>query len=434
MNSGPGKIVRGQLMMRPQWIKVIIALVSVSFTLPAFATTGLDSLIIIYWLLFLVLTPIPLVLIIASFVMRARKPDVWHWILPGISVVTTAGFVIWGGSLINRPILEALNPWWSNDSAILTFVCLTLIVGNALYFAGSFGRGILVVAVVIVFLFVQRLGTAGKSFYYQHNPLIGKTYKIELLDNHNIQWEDKILSFDKVLLQQWCCTATLGAEVRPNSDGTYTVVVATINRDPRLPAMGDYRPKSKWEYRDFFQPSYVAKVLVKNAVLLDKGKVPDNMIFEAVQYGIVTRSRSQVKLWGWVAELAKLGADPDYIDEKSGDSPLSSVLKRADLALVRVLIQDAGADPNLILPDGNTALHRVVRRISPYTFMLTKSLLEYGADPSIRNAHGDTPLDIIEDYIVHAGLDPKKSNGVKAAGLLQEAMNGSQENGTKGSE
>lgn len=112
---------------------------------------------------------------------------------------------------------------------------------------------------------------------------------------------------------------------------------------------------------------------------------------------------AQVESVKWL--LAK-GADPKQISGKTGESALHSVIsKRGDTRrteIVRLLVK-AGADVNLkTLPGketaafmrdaflkGETPLHRAAAYGDKE---MVQILLDAGADPSIKDANGDTPI------------------------------------------
>ena len=103
--------------------------------------------------------------------------------------------------------------------------------------------------------------------------------------------------------------------------------------------------------------------------------------------------------------LLEAGVDPNAGDSRTGETPLHATMTKAheDRSEAVRLLLDAGADPNRAtipgLPThgfwrdvrtrGETPLHRAAAFGSPETIEL---LLAAGADKSLRDANGDSPL------------------------------------------
>lgn len=99
------------------------------------------------------------------------------------------------------------------------------------------------------------------------------------------------------------------------------------------------------------------------------------------------------------------GADPNGVHQQTGETPLHAALTKAheDRSEIVQLLLDAGADPNRATIPGNptqafwrdvrtrgeTPLHRAAAFGSPRTIEL---LLAAGADKSLRDTNGDSPL------------------------------------------
>lgn len=93
-----------------------------------------------------------------------------------------------------------------------------------------------------------------------------------------------------------------------------------------------------------------------------------------------------------IRRLAKRGVNLDAPNSE-GRSPLLAAIHRGLWKALYVLLE-AGADPNVRDPDGQTALHLVVD--GPFADPEPiAALLKAGADPQLRDAQGRTPLERI---------------------------------------
>jgi ankyrin repeat protein len=113
--------------------------------------------------------------------------------------------------------------------------------------------------------------------------------------------------------------------------------------------------------------------------LLDQGSDPNYCLWAAS--------------WAQDLELTRLllehGAEVDPVFH--GDTPLLGILKVHRLAAAPLLIK-YGADINYRDPQGFTALHHAVKK--KFTLKQIRELLDIGADPTVRNAAGETPAEI----------------------------------------
>ncbi|GAB3252746.1 ankyrin repeat domain-containing protein [Chitinimonas naiadis] len=86
------------------------------------------------------------------------------------------------------------------------------------------------------------------------------------------------------------------------------------------------------------------------------------------------------------ARLEKLGSDAD-----GNAARLHRAVLDGEYALLPVLLRVC-RDLDARTPDGDTALHLAARVGSKISYRL---LLQAGANPELRNAHGETPDDIM---------------------------------------
>jgi cytohesin len=136
--------------------------------------------------------------------------------------------------------------------------------------------------------------------------------------------------------------------------------------------------------------------------------------------------------------LLEAGADPNAQDSY-GNTPLYFAVRQGHTEVAELLLA-AGADPNIQDEEGNTPLHCAARRhgvaypergapkqaprgeerVTPAQparirdgFELVGLLLDSGADPTIRNGHGQTPMDLAVSSRVEAVLKEAASDGEK---------------------
>lgn len=147
---------------------------------------------------------------------------------------------------------------------------------------------------------------------------------------------------------------------------------------------------SIWIYGDSLRDSYVFSLLSGGSHWLDKVLDPPATRGDA-SYGMshVTRGAQKV-----VKSLAKIlldnGADPNAVDD-SGRTPLHYAAIGGLESLAEALLA-AGADPNMVeVRHRQTALHSCATHGHP---SLAKLLVDHGARTDLRDAHGNTFMDI----------------------------------------
>lgn len=127
----------------------------------------------------------------------------------------------------------------------------------------------------------------------------------------------------------------------------------------------------------------------------------------------------------FIKALFDLGASPNVVDV-FGMTPLHYAISNAPLAVVREVL-NAGATPNLITENG-TALHAVEWRIKSHGILqwkdtenhiieTAKLLLEYGADKSLRNPQGRTPVEELRERVL-----PNEATGTKRKKVVEELI------------
>lgn len=120
-----------------------------------------------------------------------------------------------------------------------------------------------------------------------------------------------------------------------------------------------------------------------------------------------------------IRELLRAWADPDRPDA-AGRTPLHEAAREhAEAGGLRLLL-DAGADPDRADREGNTPLHMAVDPAGVRSPEAVEALVTAGANGSIANAGGDTPLLLfartgtndsrIVRALVAAGSDPDRKN------------------------
>ena len=112
--------------------------------------------------------------------------------------------------------------------------------------------------------------------------------------------------------------------------------------------------------------------------------------------------------------LIEAGADPNS-SEKHGYTILQSMIGDGNLDMVRLLLFEAGADPNEL---GGSGILPLAHAIEYAHSEIVQLLLDAGADPNLREFDGQTPLHIAQDSgqtdivqaLLEAGADPNASS------------------------
>jgi hypothetical protein len=363
-----------------RWIAAL-AIVAVPF--PASAD-GLGGLSVVAFLTFILIAPLALLGIALAFVLRATKKTRAALIVARINVAVCVPLLMFARGVKGRSVFDAFNPWWTSDDAVVVTICLVLIVGNLFFFVRRLGGRLAVVAGLLVYLAIQFVGTAGRSIYYERDPLVGEVTSVRLLDPHHAESQGRIFRYDAEVP---CCRTYDRAVVERQPDGSWRIVWARPNKDPREVPRRQYRQGSKWVYRFPYQPSHVADIVINGAVRLDEDwEAADDMLLGVVRTNAAT---------DWVERLIAHGADPNFVSENE-DTPLMIAISRYygyDLAITLVR---AGADLDLRFENGDTMLHRSSRELTDSAYDVVARLLKLGADPTITNDRGDTPEDAAE--------------------------------------
>lgn len=124
-----------------------------------------------------------------------------------------------------------------------------------------------------------------------------------------------------------------------------------------------------------------------------------------------------------VRELIEQGADLEAADEY-GRTPLQIAVDSADQTNavgygtpeMVVLLLDLGADPNTREVDGHSPIFRAVQQASTTEDVMSRALLDAGADTGIENNRGNT---VISNY--------ERSPSYPKAGLLDQSVRASRE-------
>jgi len=129
-----------------------------------------------------------------------------------------------------------------------------------------------------------------------------------------------------------------------------------------------------------------------------------------------------------IRTLCKYGADVDA-HEESGDTPLCRAVFCDQCEVVRVLLEECGADSNTPGPDGLTPLHVAARAGSE---LIVRMLLAHGANPKATHAQGRTPLHeaacrgkiAVARMLIEAGADVSAADCYRVTPLVAAAQEG----------
>lgn len=110
-----------------------------------------------------------------------------------------------------------------------------------------------------------------------------------------------------------------------------------------------------------------------------------------------------------VSDILRRGADPNATTPE-GYTALIYAVRAGDPFSVRLLLK-SGANPNYVEPFFKTT--PLMWAVRDWRFDMVKSLLSYGADPSLRSLDGRTAISILQEY---------KDDHEKMLKLLQAKM------------
>lgn len=97
---------------------------------------------------------------------------------------------------------------------------------------------------------------------------------------------------------------------------------------------------------------------------------------------------------GVVSFLLSRGVDLEY-EDRLGLEPLRLASASGHVQIIHLFLNHRGVDIDFENEDGKTALHASWEHEEPRSFQV---LLERGADPTIADRHGRTPLDLARQF------------------------------------
>ena len=371
-----------QAVTLPAWL-------AIGVSCPALAD-GLGGLQAMGFLMFVFSSIIPLFVMIAALLKttagKARRLAIFSAALGTL-------YVWWGTDSLDLPFLASLNPWLNADTAVAATICIVLIVGNLMIFCPSWRSRGYVLSAAAAFVALQWTMTPGNAFYYDHDPVDVDTESVRVLNENYIAWNDRLIYSETEIPARFVARPVepIQAIVEKQDDNRYSLVTSEVNRDPRLNSRSRYKTETGFWFP--IQPSHrLATVVAAGQLLPEDWQADSQLLISAA-----SRRGSDV----WIRFLVEHGANVNHVDD-SGNSPLSTALKRGDPLTAR-LLADLGADPNVDLDSGNRIWHFAAREADYTDDWLLDFLLEYGANPSIRNDYGQTAGAVFYAYLGTGG-------------------------------
>ena len=333
---------------------------------------GLDALGILAYLFVVMLL---ICFSIVPYGLRATaRPDLAK-LVARINMAASVLCIYWGSELVDRSLIQTLNPWWGSDSTVIALACLALAAVNLGYIFNSLRGRLGLAAAFLLALGFQFMGVPGRSFEFTNDPLPLANSSVRIVAPNHAFWGNRILYFPTKVA---CCRVFDRAVVTQDDTGRYRVDVVQLNKDPRMA-----QPR-EWTYRFPVQPRYVAESLIENAEILG----PDWQV-EKNALTKLADDRNTIVHPEWMYELVARGADPNFIDI-GGSTPLLINMRNGG-AMLESLV-GAGADPNLRYPGGETALHILARERATRSDSanVAQMLIKLGANPRLRDRSGRT--------------------------------------------
>ena len=393
-------------MSRPMQRRQIarLAWLTIGVSSPALAD-GLGGLSGLNFILFVLSSIIPLSMMSKVF-FATITGDKRRQAQAGVSLVLGVIWVIWGLISVGVQVSAALNPWLTGDTAATALICIALVVGNLMNFCTTWtSRGYLVGA-AIAFIALQWTMAPGNVFYYDHDPIDVETESVRVLNENYVEWNERLIYSDAEIPYRFRSgeTEPIQAIVERDEVDRYSIVASELNRDPRFDSQSSHRARTKTGFWFPIQPSHRLATLVYAGQLMPADwQAESDLLISAVRH----RASDY-----WIRLLVEHGADVNYVDDKK--SPLSIAVGRGDPVTVR-LLGDLGADPNVELDRGNRLMHLAAREADYRDAWFLEILMEYGADPSIRNDYGQTVAEVLIAHLRAGGKTPAAQQRVREA-------------------